>query len=391
MTEPICGNLRSMSVTLRRRRAFAMLSENARLGRLASSARLVLLMAGLGLAPGCTDAAERSPVPNPAPPAAKEPSAAAKPAPPPRDDDAAAEAYLEVKAKFEADPAVATGAEFPALRRTLEEITNGPGARPMRANAALLLGAMLEGRGESAPATGMYEHAATLVPDDAGPYMALAVSHAANKNFTEAVKAQEDAARLDPDNLENWLALGELRMRAGDEDGSVQAYLAYEKRRKGLIDGLTLHDEAGTYVVPPADRIGCAQALAAAADQGTAVALIYALRSDPEPSVRAAVAQVMGIHRLSVYLPVLETESTEATDPDVKEAVAGAMAQIAADPVTIDPTERPRLPDDDPRASEGEVPRAEAAPVAPTAASTKVEPSKTTPTGSAAADPAPSG
>ncbi|MEM9462632.1 MAG: hypothetical protein AAGF11_51265 [Myxococcota bacterium] len=331
--------------------------------------RAVGLTMGLVVGWGCNGAPDREPIPNPPPPANHEP-AEAKATATPLDDDAAAEAYLGIKAKFEADPAVAQGSQFPAFKKTLDGITNGSGAKPMRANAALLLGAMVDARGEPTQAAGYYEHAATLIPDDAGPYMALAVSYAASKNFVEAVKAQEDAARLDPDNLENWLALGELRMRAGDEDGSVQAYLAYEKRRKGLIDGLTLHDEEGTYVVPPADRVGCAEALAAAPDQGTAVALVYALRREPEPTVRAAVARVMGIHRLETYLPVLQTQSKEEADPAAKEAVDWALAEIARDPVKMDPTERPRLGQDDPRATGGDVPRAEIAPVAPTEAST---------------------
>ncbi|MCA9710465.1 MAG: HEAT repeat domain-containing protein, partial [Myxococcales bacterium] len=357
-----------MLFTLRRRRKSRLLRDRAR----APGWAWVAVGGWLGLmGPGCGGSGSREAVPNPTPKATPQ-AAEGAPAEPkaPLDDDAAADRYLEIKTKFEADPAVVQGAEWPGVKAGLEEIANGAGAKPMRANAALLLGAMLEVRGEAAAAIGFYEHAATLVPDDAGPFMALAVAHATAGSFGEAVKAQEDAARLDPDNLENWLALGELRMRAGDESGSLQAYLAYEKRRKGIIDGLTLHDDQGTYVVPPAERIGCAEALAAAADQGTAVALIYALRTDPEPTVRAAVAQVMGTHRLELYLPVLQTQATEESDPDAKEAVAWALAQIAQDPVKIEPTERARLAEDDPRLAEGEVPRAEEAPEPLTEAST---------------------
>ncbi|MCA9653648.1 MAG: hypothetical protein KC501_27265 [Myxococcales bacterium] len=312
-------------------------------------------------------------MPNPsaseAPPAADD-AAGDGPTTPAPDDDAAAERYLEIKATVDADPEVAKGAQFPQLKADLEAIANGAGAPTMRANAALLLGSLFDVRGESLRASGYYQHAATLVPDDAGPHMALAVALASTGDFEGAVKAQQQAATLDPDNLENWLALGELHTRAGHQDEAVQAYVGYELRRKGLIDGLTLHDEAGTYVVGVEERIGCASALAAAADQGTGVALVYALRTDPDPTVREAVARVMGVHRLDLYLPVLQTQAKEEADADVKEAVSWALAEIARDPVRIDPTERPRLPDDDPRAAQGEVPRAEAAPEALTEAST---------------------
>ncbi len=370
MTETTCGNLRAMPLTLRQCRDSRRRRDTAQpRRRLRTRGSAWLLGVGLCLAAACDSTTKRDPVPNPTP-AADDGAVEAKAAAP-LDDDAAAERYLEIKAKFEADPAVLVGGpEFHGLKKSLEEITNGAGAKPLRANAALLLGAMVEVRGDSAQAAGFYEHAATLIPDDAGPFMALAVAHASAGNFTEAVKAQEDAARLDPDNLENWLALGELRMRAGDQDGSVQAYLAYEKRRKGLIDGLTLHDEQGAYVVDVDNRVACAESLAAAADQGTAVALVYALRSDPEAGVREAVARVMGIHRLEIYQPVLTTQSSQEQDAKVKESVTWALAEIARSPVKIDDTERPRLADDDPRHAEGEVPRAEAPAEAPTKDST---------------------
>ncbi|MCX4244598.1 tetratricopeptide repeat protein [Paraliomyxa miuraensis] len=331
--------------------------------KLLLSSRLWALAVVAGSMGACGgDAPGREPVPNPPPPAEIQESKAEAKGSVPLDDDAAAERYLEIKAMLEADPSVAKGTKFPELRADLEGIANGAGAAAMRANAAILLGSMHDQRGEHRKAAGFYEHAATLVPDDAGPHMAVAVARAATGEFAAAAMAQEKAAALDPDNLENWLALGELRLRAGDQEGSAKAYVAYELRRKGLIDGLTLHDAEGTPVVSVDDRIGCAEALAAAADQGTAYALIYAMRRDPEASVRAAVARVMGLQRLELYVPVLQTQSTEETDADVKEAVAWAVAEIARDPVKIEPTERPRLDGDDPRAAEGELPRADEAP-----------------------------
>lgn len=388
MSETTCGNLRAMPNTLRQRRDSSPARDSALRSRRSRRRSLGVLSLASWLAWGCGGEASRDPIPNPPPPAATDETKAETQAP--LDDDAAAERYLEIKARFDADPAVVKGPAFPELKRSLDEIANGAAAKPMRANAALLLGAMLDVRGASAQAAGYYEHAATLVPDDAGPFMALAVAHAAAGNYAEAVKAQEDAARLDPDNLENWLALGELRKRAGDDEGSVQAYLAYEKRRKGIIDGLTLHDDAGTYVVDVEERVACAEALASAADQGTAVALVYALRTDPDPRVREAVARVMGLHRLASYQPALTTQATEEVSPEAAEAVRWALAEIERAPVEMDDTERPRLADDDPRQAEGEVPRAEEPPVAPTEATT-VAPPGTTPAALGAKGEAPEG
>lgn len=362
MTDTSCGNLHPMSATLRKKRSsfLSVTLWGTLWGTLLGALTAVA-------APGCGDGAPaRDPVPNPKGPegadAAKDAGKDAKDAKAPLDDDAAAERYLAIKAQLDADPGIAKGPQFPALKAELEGIANGAPGKPMRANAALLLGSMLEARGDHQKAAGYYQHAATLVPDDAGPHMALAVANAAAGDLAAAAKAQDEAAKLDPDNLENWLALGELRLRAGDPDGAGQAYVAYELRRKGLIDGLTLHDATGAPVVSAEERIGCAESLAAAADQGTGYALIYALRRDPDPKVRATVAGVMGLQRLDMFVPVLQTQATQETDPDAKAAVAEALAEIARDPVKIEPTERPRLPGDDPRATQGELPRAATAP-----------------------------
>jgi tetratricopeptide (TPR) repeat protein len=361
MTDTSCGNLQSMPASLRRQRSSSPRSGPRGLGPALARALVGALLLG-GSPAGCGEGAPaREPVPNPVAPAVEASGDATKPKPP-ADDDAAAERYLAIKAQLEADPNVAKGPAFPPLRAELEAMANGAQAKPLRANAALLLGAMLETRGDHRKAAGYYQLAATLIPDDAGPFMALALAQAAAKDHAAAAKAQEQAATLDPDNLENWLALGELRLRAGDQEGAGQAYGAYELRRKGLIDGLTLHDAAGTPVVSVDERIACAEALAAAADQGTGFALIYALRRDPDPTVRATVAAVMGLQRLDMFLPALQTQAAQETDPAVQAAVAAALAEIARDPVTIEPTERPRLDTDDPRAAEGELPRAATAP-----------------------------
>lgn len=369
MSKTFCGNLPAMSVTLRRRRNPAPQSPDRTLDGPASrpllrAAERLFVAAALCLGLGCDADPPRDPVPNPTPP----PAEAAEPAP--TNDDDAAEQYLKIKAQVAATPNFAKSAAFDLARSQLETIANGAAAGPLRANAAVLLGSLYDARGNPRKAAGYYRHAATLVPDDAGPHMVLAAALASAGDLPKAIEAQAKAAELDPDNLENWLALGELRIRSGDQDGAVSAYVSYELRRKGLIDGLTLHDEQGTYVVGVDERVGCANALAAAADQGTAVALIYALHSDPEPKVRAAIARVMGLHRIDYYGPLLRAQAEKERDPDVLEAVQWALAEIARDPVAVEATERPRLPSDDPRATEAELPRAQTAPVAPTEQST---------------------
>ena len=134
----------------------------------------------------------------------------------------------------------------------------------------------------------------------------------------------------------------------------IAAYVDYERRRKGLIDGLTLKNKGGEFMVSTEERVGCAEALASATDQGTAIALTYALKSDPEADVRATVASVMGIQRLSVYKPALEAALPKAQG-EVKEAVAWALSEIDRDPVT---PKAPELPPEVTQAANAKAPEA---------------------------------
>lgn len=290
-----------------------------------------LWTAMLGVAVACkapppSEEAPRAAPESPTPPAAEvAPAAAAVPL---------ETRYARWRERFEQDEALGRGDAFPQLRSDLMEVANTAEDRHLRANAALLLGAVHEGRNEPALAEGFYRLAANVVADDPGPKMALALVLAAQNEFAEAATVQADVAAQDPDNLENWLLLGELRHKAGDAAGAAQAYVDYERRRKGLIDGLTLTRE-GTPLVSRDERIGCAEALAVATDQGTAIALAYALEKDPEAAVRAAVARIMGVQRLTWYRTPLEQRLARESEADVREAMTWALSEIAREPVEV--------------------------------------------------------
>lgn len=251
------------------------------------------------------------------------------------DDATYEERYRALRAL--ADGALPEGPALERIRAELREIANRARDRHLRANAAILLASLEERTGRVEPAIALLRHARALVADDAGPAMALALVLARAGRYEEAAKVQLEAAKLDPDNLENWLLLGEFRTKAGDADGAVEAYAAYELRRKGLLDGLTLRRKDGTFVRPPAERAACARALAAAADQGTARGLLYALAEEPEPEVRRAIVETMGILRLADFEAPLRRALSDERDPDVRAAIEAALAAIEADPVAPAP------------------------------------------------------
>lgn len=275
-----------------------------------------------------------------------------------QDDDARELRYATIADAFEADPKAAiSGKTFESYKADLQSIVDKAEDKFLRANAAVLLGHMAELRGDNGGAIAYWRHAAKIVPDDAGPYMVLAVGLAADEQWDEAAKIQAKAAELDPNNLENWLALGELRVRAGDKEGATGAYLDYERVRKSLIDGLTGQRD-NQYVVSADERAQCALNLAAAVDTGTAFALLYALETEPDAKVRAAVAEVMGIQRLEAYNKRLLERAQTEPDPETKTAMQWALSEIGRDPVTIEKDAAATLPKDDPRAVDGGDPRA---------------------------------
>ncbi|MBK8237515.1 MAG: HEAT repeat domain-containing protein [Deltaproteobacteria bacterium] len=287
---------------------------------------LVLALAGVhagGLACGGEPSGSMTPLPAPPPPAAL-------------DDDALASRYAELKRGFDADPEHFGGAagskEFTEITSELRKLGAQAHDVHLQANAALLLGAMHQERGHAAEAAGAYRRATELVGDDAGPHMALARALLQTQDYAAAEAAQRRAIELDPDNLEQYLALGEILVKAGKQDASAKAYADYEVRRAGLIDGLTLRRD-GAYIVGTQERVACAQALASASDVGTAFALLYALQSEPDAAVRAAIATTMGIHRLAGYKPRLTTVLAAETSPEVREAIAWALGEIDRDPV----------------------------------------------------------
>ncbi|MCA9663541.1 MAG: hypothetical protein KC486_34750, partial [Myxococcales bacterium] len=91
------------------------------------------------------------------------------------------------------------------------------------------------------------------------------------------------------------------------------------------------------------DRAVCAGALAPAADNGTAMALLYALKFEPDPKVRAAILETMGIQRLAGYKQAITERLAIEDDPAVQEVGKWALAEIERDPLDTRPGVAPEL------------------------------------------------
>lgn len=318
----------------------------------------------------CGGAADR-----PAPTVTK----AATPAPAaPVGDDALAERYLAVKERFGALlPQDAAGP-----KRILAE--DGAGLREvaesakdvhLRANASLLLGTLHEGNGDLRSAISFYRQAASLLPGEAGPSRVLALALGRDNQFAAALVEQKKVVADDADDLEAWLLVGELAVKANDTTTATDAYAGYEMRRKGLIDGLTLKAKDGPFTLPPDQRAGCARALIPARDNGTAVALLYSLSIETDPVVRLAVVEAMGAQRLAGYKQALTDALPKETNQEVKEAIGWALAEIQRDPLDTKPGPAPAgdAKATDPASPDAKTPADAASPDAKTAVDAKAD------------------
>ena len=281
----------------------------------------------------------------------------AKAEPAPASADAMAERYLAIKDRFaaltpedKAGPGRVLAEEGPELRTIAESATDVH----LRANASLLLGTLYEATGDARSAISFYRQVQALLPTDPEPHRVLAVALAMDKQFVAALAEQEHVVKDDPDDLEAWLLLGEVAVKAGEPEQATQAYGAYELRRKGLTDGISLKKADGTFPLPADQRAACARALIPARDNGTAIALLYALEIETDATVRAAIVEAMGAQRLAGYKLALETKLKTETAQEVKEAMIWALAEIQRDPLDI----RPGITPVDPKAtgSKGQVP-----------------------------------
>jgi hypothetical protein len=260
---------------------------------------------------------------------------AGPPPPPPLTKEQAEEVYLRSKARIEAteklpDDSVAE------IEADLKRVANEAEDAHLRANASLLLGSLYEQRGDQRAAISYYRQAQELTPDEVGPYIVLALALSKASRWDEAIAAQYIVVEMIPDDLVGWLLLGELHVKGNKLDEAATVYMAYEQRRKGLLDGLTLKQD-GKYLEDEAERAACVEALAPAVDNGTALGLMYALDSDPSPVVRERVATIMGEQRLIGYAKLLASKQATETDESVKQAIAWAIAEIEREPVETAP------------------------------------------------------
>lgn len=294
---------------------------------------LALLLSGVACGgsepdPGSAKAGTKS---QPAPPE--------KPPEPELTQEQLLDLYESAKTRVEAVTQIGDES-YAQLDRDLRKVAEKAESAALRANASLLLGSVAEQRGDRRTAISFYRQATTLLPDEAEVHAVLAVALAGDAQWTDAIASQWRVVELVPDDLQAWLLLGEMQIKGGEAEAATLTYAAYELRRKGLLDGLTLKKD-GQYVVGEDERVGCANALAPAADNGTALGLMYALDSESSGKVRAAIAGVMGEQRLLGYKKMLETKLPDEPDAEAREVMKWAIDEITRDGVDTTPASIP--------------------------------------------------
>ena len=277
-------------------------------------------------------------------------------------DEVYAERYNAAKQRIadldRQNPMVVKGA-VNELGPVLRGIAEGAADAHLRANASLLAGSLYELADDPRSAIAFYRQAHGFLPDEIEPVRILALSLGGDAQYAEAAALQEKVVADDMDDLAAWLLLGELQVKAGNTEEAKKAYIRYEIRRKGLLDGLTLQND-GVFVTPVEDRVVVAGALTPASDNGTAIALLYALKYEPEAKVRAAILETMGIQRLAGYQKAIEERLAIESDPVVKEVGQWALDEIKRDPLDTRPGAPPELVADGDAPAEGDPPEGDA-------------------------------
>ncbi len=267
--------------------------------------------------------------------------------PPEKNDDAYIKRYKLAKqriADLDRNNPMAIKGAVNQLAADLRQIAEKASDVHLRANASLLVGSLYDLAKDSRSAIAFYRQAHGLLPQEIEPVRILALALGSDGQYTEAAKLQERVVEDDMDDLAAWLLLGELHLKAGSTEEAKKAYIRYEIRRKGLLDGLTLQKD-GVFVTSADDRRICAGALTPAVDNGTAIALLYALKFEPEARVRAALLETMGHQRLAGYKKAIEERLEGEADPAVVEVGHWALNEIARDPLDTRPGPPPELLD----------------------------------------------
>ena len=265
----------------------------------------------------------------------KSEQAAEQPEQPALSQDELAQLYIDTKARFEATEQLPE-ASFQEIKANFVRVANEAEDTHLRANASLALGTLHESSGDQRGAVSYYRQAAELLPEEVDMHMVLALALSRDQKWDEAIETQWKVVNMIPDDLMGWLLLGELHVKGGKTEEAAKVYGAYEMRRKGLLDGLTLKRQ-GEYVSDEAERAACAEALVAANDNGTSLGLMYALDTDPSPVVRERVAAIMGEQRMKGYRKLLENKLASEPNAEVKKAMEWAISEIDREPVETAP------------------------------------------------------
>lgn len=244
--------------------------------------------------------------------------------------------YRSLRSEIQEGVAV-KDAQLAALGARLRAVVEHAKDPHLRANACVLAASMYDARKDYKTALSFYRQTIALVPQEPVGYALSALTLAKLKDFGQAVAMQQEVVRRDPDDLQAWLLLGELNVRAKRHEDATKAYAAYETRRTGLLEGLTRKNKQGEFALSAEERRKCVHALSAAPDAGTSLALVYALKSEPDATVRSALVDVMQEQRFMGYLRPLQEWKAQEPDPKIGLQIDGAIKAILADPVKTRP------------------------------------------------------
>jgi tetratricopeptide (TPR) repeat protein len=225
-------------------------------------------------------------------------------------------------ASYEAGKVALEAGHLDEAEAIFRQVARAPSADdPARAdNALLALASVRKDRGDLPGAVAFAEQVVAHRPKDTDALAVLIALAHENGDLQKEITAREKMVELDPDALDDRLALAGALTAAKEADRAKAAFLAYEDARVRLVTALGKSPEAAT-------RRAAAEALGAAHDGGTARALVFAM-TDKDASVRAAAVRSVAAIGIAIdpeIRPALQKLSTLEKDPDVQTALHEAL------------------------------------------------------------------
>lgn len=216
--------------------------------------------------------------------------------------------------------------EFDAARKEFTHLVRtGPVSSP-QVTAYIALGELHREDGDPQKALELYRELQKKAPELPEVHFMTARALAEEGETTAAVRAYENAIKLQPDYLQAYVELGALYSKAGREEEGQKIFLEYEKRVYSLAK--TLEDPQAT----AEDQVHVLEVFSFIQDDRANAAILKSL-SNPHPPVRERAVELAEEFKLGAATEKLTAMAVQDPHMRVRMAAKEAAESLTGAPV----------------------------------------------------------